>query len=106
MVIDNVSSKATKQMSLKSELFPYVQNLDLYAGNAYWHRNAFVGSFTGKITGSASNKTGRSHECTLRCKFALVGRKAKCSNVQMLSVISRQDAFSVNLDVCNVNFYF
>lgn len=35
MVIDNVSSKAAKQMSLKSELFPYLQNLDLYPGNAY-----------------------------------------------------------------------
>lgn len=29
MVIDNVSSKAAKQMSFKSELFPYLQNLDL-----------------------------------------------------------------------------
>lgn len=59
MVIDNVSSMAPKQMSLKSELFPYLQNLDLYPGNAYWHRNAFVGKIIGKITESVSHETGR-----------------------------------------------
>lgn len=59
MVIGNVSSMAPKQMSLKSELFPYLQYLDLYPGNAYWHRNAFAGKFIGKITGSVSNETGR-----------------------------------------------
>lgn len=48
MVIDNVSSKAAKQMSLKSELFLYLRYLDLYPGNVYWQRNAFVGNFIGK----------------------------------------------------------
>jgi len=35
MIIENGSSKATKQMSLKSELFHYLQKLDLYPGNSY-----------------------------------------------------------------------
>lgn len=48
MVIGNVSSQAAKQMSLKSELFLYLQYLDLYPGNVYWQRNAFVGKFIEK----------------------------------------------------------
>lgn len=54
------AQKPTKQMRLNSELFLYLRNLDLYPGNGYWHRNAFVGNFIGKITGSVSSKTGRS----------------------------------------------